>query len=99
MAFVGVAVAFSQGFLQSSPVAGQWRGDALGLAAGIFRGLTTLTIRSTVLSHALGMLTGSGGSASDGHAADLTAGQLPSRVSVQIVDCQRGQCPASYGCS
>ena len=32
--------------------AGQWRGDALGLAAGILWGLTTLTIRSTVLSEA-----------------------------------------------
>jgi drug/metabolite transporter (DMT)-like permease len=52
MAFVGVAVAFSEGFLQSSPVAGQWRGDALGLAAGTLWGLTTLTIRSTVLSEA-----------------------------------------------
>ncbi len=52
MAFVGVAVAFSEGFLQGSPAAGQWRGDALGLAAGIFWGLTTLTIRGTVLSEA-----------------------------------------------
>jgi drug/metabolite transporter (DMT)-like permease len=52
LAFSAVAVAFSEGFRQSSPVAGQWRGDALGLAAGMLWGLTTLTIRSTVLSDA-----------------------------------------------
>ena len=52
MAFGAVALAFSEGFLQSSPAAGQWRGDALGLAAGILWGLTTLTIRATVLSEA-----------------------------------------------
>ncbi|WP_372659034.1 DMT family transporter [Hydrogenophaga sp.] len=52
MAFVAVAVAFSEGFVQSSPVVGQWRGDALGLGAGLLWGLTTLTIRSSVLSDA-----------------------------------------------
>jgi drug/metabolite transporter (DMT)-like permease len=52
LAFTAVAIAFSEGFIHSSPVAGQWRGDALGLAAGILWGLTTLTIRSTVLSDA-----------------------------------------------
>jgi len=52
MAFLAVALAFSEGFWQGSPVAGQWRGDALGLAGGILWGLTTLTIRSTVLSDA-----------------------------------------------
>jgi drug/metabolite transporter (DMT)-like permease len=52
MAFLAVALAFSEGFRQTSPVAGQWRGDALGLAAGILWGLTTLTIRATVLSDA-----------------------------------------------
>lgn len=52
IAFAAVAIAFSEGFLHSSPVAGQWRGDAMGLAAGIFWGLTTLTIRSTRLSDA-----------------------------------------------
>ncbi len=52
MAFAAVALAFSEGFWQNSPVAGQWRGDALGLAAGILWGLTTLTIRGTVLSEA-----------------------------------------------
>jgi drug/metabolite transporter (DMT)-like permease len=52
LAFSAVAIAFSEGFVHSSPVAGQWRGDALGLAAGILWGLTTLTIRSTMLSDA-----------------------------------------------
>jgi drug/metabolite transporter (DMT)-like permease len=52
MAFGAVALAFSEGFVHSSPVAGQWRGDALGLAAGILWGLTTLTIRATVLGEA-----------------------------------------------
>ena len=52
-AFVAVALAFSEGFLHGSPVAaGQWRGDAFGLAAGILWGLTTLTIRATVLAQA-----------------------------------------------
>ena len=52
MAFLAVALAFSEGFWHSSPVTGQWRGDALGLAAGLLWGLTTLTIRGSVLSDA-----------------------------------------------
>ena len=52
IAFAAVAIAFSEGFLHSSPVAGQWKGDAMGLAAGILWGLTTLTIRGTTLSQA-----------------------------------------------
>jgi drug/metabolite transporter (DMT)-like permease len=52
IAFVAVALAFSEGFRQASPVAGQWRGDALGLAAGILWGLTTLTIRATKMAAA-----------------------------------------------
>jgi drug/metabolite transporter (DMT)-like permease len=52
LAFLAVAVAFSEGFLQDSPAMGQWRGDAMGLAAGILWGLTTLTIRATRLSGA-----------------------------------------------
>jgi len=47
LAFAAVGVAFSEGFFHSSPVAGQWRGDAMGLAAGMFWGLTTLAIRTT----------------------------------------------------
>ncbi|MEP7280715.1 MAG: DMT family transporter [Rubrivivax sp.] len=52
MAFLAVAIAFSEGFFVDAPATGQWRGDALGLAAGILWGLTTLTIRSTGLSDA-----------------------------------------------
>ena len=52
IAFVAVATAFSEGFLQGSPVAGQWRGDAMALAAGILWGLTTLTIRASALATA-----------------------------------------------
>lgn len=52
IAFTAVTIAFSEGFLHTSPVAGQWRGDAMGLAAGILWGLTTLTIRSTILASA-----------------------------------------------
>lgn len=52
IAFAAVALAFSEGFMHSSPVAGQWLGDAMALAAGTLWGLTTLTIRSTKLAHA-----------------------------------------------
>ncbi|MGE0099952.1 MAG: DMT family transporter [Hydrogenophaga sp.] len=52
IAFSAVAIAFSEGFLHSSPVAGQWRGDLMGLAAGLLWGLTTLTIRATRLTSA-----------------------------------------------
>ena len=46
IAFAAVAVAFSEGFAgHSSPR--QLRGDALGLAAGVLWGMTTLVIRST----------------------------------------------------
>jgi drug/metabolite transporter (DMT)-like permease len=52
LAFLAVALAFSEGFMHGSPVVGQWRGDAFGLAAGILWGLTTLTIRATILAEA-----------------------------------------------
>jgi len=52
IAFVAVALAFSEGFTHSSPVAGQWRGDAMALAAGVLWGLTTLTIRASRLATA-----------------------------------------------
>ncbi len=52
IAFAAVALAFSEGFMHSSPVAGQWLGDAMALAAGTLWGLTTLTIRATKLSGA-----------------------------------------------
>jgi len=51
-AFAGVAWAFSEGF--SRPAAGphQWLGDALGVAAGILWGATTLAIRGSRLAAA-----------------------------------------------
>jgi len=52
IAFVAVALAFSEGFLHASPVAGQWRGDAMGLAAGLLWGLTTLTLRASRMATA-----------------------------------------------
>ena len=52
VAFSAVAVAFSEGFMHSSPVAGQWMGDAMGLAAGMLWGLTTLAIRTTKIATA-----------------------------------------------
>lgn len=52
LAFTAVAIAFSEGFLHHSPVAGQWKGDAMGLAAGLLWGLTTLTIRASRLATA-----------------------------------------------
>lgn len=51
IAFAAVALAFSEGFTgRSTPR--QLRGDALGLAAGILWGLTTLVIRSSRLATA-----------------------------------------------
>jgi drug/metabolite transporter (DMT)-like permease len=47
VAFVAVAVAFSEGFAHTTPR--QLRGDALALAAGTLWGLTTLVIRSSRL--------------------------------------------------
>ena len=52
IAFAAVAVAFSEGFTGAASALGQWRGDALGLAAGLLWGLTTLTIRASRLSSA-----------------------------------------------
>jgi len=52
LAFTAVAVAFGEGFLHHFPVAGQWQGDAMGLAAGMLWGLTTLTIRASRLATA-----------------------------------------------
>ena len=51
IAFIAVAVAFSEGFAGGT-TARQLRGDALGLAAGVLWGLTTLVIRSSVLATA-----------------------------------------------
>jgi drug/metabolite transporter (DMT)-like permease len=51
IAFVAVAVAFSEGFT-GSVTPRQLRGDALALAAGVLWGLTTLVIRSSALATA-----------------------------------------------
>lgn len=52
VAFAGVALAFAEGF--QAPAAGdrQWIGDALGIAAAVLWGATTLAIRSTRLASA-----------------------------------------------
>ncbi|HKB55358.1 MAG TPA: DMT family transporter [Ramlibacter sp.] len=51
IAFAAVAFAFSDGF-RGATTSRQLRGDALGLAAGILWGLTTLVIRASSLSTA-----------------------------------------------
>ncbi|ROZ66745.1 DMT family transporter [Ramlibacter sp. WS9] len=51
IAFVAVAVAFSEGFAGGS-TARQLRGDALALAAGVLWGLTTLVIRASAMATA-----------------------------------------------
>jgi drug/metabolite transporter (DMT)-like permease len=57
VAFAGVALAYAEGFAGAAgaPPAGphQWLGDALGLAAALLWGLTTLAIRATRLATAL----------------------------------------------
>lgn len=51
IAFVAVAVAFSEGFT-GARLPNQLRGDALALAAGVLWGLTTLVIRASALATA-----------------------------------------------
>ena len=46
IAFSAVGIAFSEAFLHGS-APGQWKGDTMGLAAGMFWGLTTIAIRTT----------------------------------------------------
>ena len=46
IAFSAVGIAFGEAFTHAS-VPDQWKGDAMGLAAGMFWGLTTIAIRST----------------------------------------------------
>jgi drug/metabolite transporter (DMT)-like permease len=48
-AFAAVVFALREGFLGSGTAA-TWHGDLLGLAAGAFWGLTTVTIRATALA-------------------------------------------------
>ena len=52
LAFAAVALAFSEGFTHAAALPGQWRGDALALAAGTLWGLTTLVIRSSKMATA-----------------------------------------------
>ncbi len=49
VAFSAVGIAFSEAFLHGS-APGQWKGDAMGLAAGMFWGLTTIAIRTTKIA-------------------------------------------------
>jgi drug/metabolite transporter (DMT)-like permease len=49
MAFTAVVIAFADGLGGASPPR-QWQGDLLGLAGGMFWGLTTVYIRSSVLA-------------------------------------------------
>ena len=52
-AFAGVAWAFAEGFAPSASAGPrQWLGDALGVAAALFWGATTLVIRATALANA-----------------------------------------------
>jgi drug/metabolite transporter (DMT)-like permease len=51
IAFIAVAVAFSEGF-SGATTTRQLRGDALALAAGVLWGLTTLVIRASAMSTA-----------------------------------------------
>ncbi|MFL6663323.1 MAG: DMT family transporter [Rhizobacter sp.] len=51
-AFAGVAWAFAEGFTRPAVGAQQWIGDALGVAAGVLWGATTLAIRATRLGSA-----------------------------------------------
>jgi len=52
VAFGGVTWAFAEGFSHPAAGAHQWWGDALGVAAGLLWGMTTLAIRGTRLSTA-----------------------------------------------
>ena len=52
LAFAGVAWAFAEGFSQPHAGANQWIGDALGMAAGVLWGATTLAVRATKLGQA-----------------------------------------------
>lgn len=51
-AFAGVAWAFAEGFEHDTVAPRQWIGDALGVAAAVLWGATTLVIRASRLSHA-----------------------------------------------
>jgi drug/metabolite transporter (DMT)-like permease len=53
LAFAGVVWAFAEGFTESAAGPRQWLGDALGIAAAVLWGLTTLTLRASRLASAL----------------------------------------------
>jgi drug/metabolite transporter (DMT)-like permease len=53
LAFCGVALAFAEGFTRPAVGPQQWLGDALGLAAAVLWGLTTLVLRGSRLTRAL----------------------------------------------
>ena len=53
LAFSGVVWAFAEGFVASSAAPLQWLGDALGIAAAVLWGLTTLVLRASRLASAL----------------------------------------------
>ena len=52
IAFAGVAWAFAEGFTRPAAGDRQWLGDALGVAAAVLWGATTLVIRGTALGQA-----------------------------------------------
>ncbi len=53
LAFGGVVWAFAEGFVASGAAPLQWLGDALGIAAAVLWGLTTLLLRASRLASAL----------------------------------------------
>jgi drug/metabolite transporter (DMT)-like permease len=53
LAFAGVVWAFAEGFVAPAVGPRQWMGDALGIAAAVLWGLTTLVLRGSRLSNAL----------------------------------------------
>ncbi|WP_298833627.1 DMT family transporter [uncultured Piscinibacter sp.] len=52
LAFAGVSWAFAEGFTRPAAGPRQWLGDALGVAAGVLWGATTLAIRGSKLAAA-----------------------------------------------
>ena len=52
VAFCGVMWAFAEGFTPAAAGDRQWLGDAMGIAAALLWGLTTLSLRATRLSQA-----------------------------------------------
>lgn len=54
LAFTAVAWAFAESFVSHNAPPKQWLGDALGVLAALFWGCTTLSIRATRLSNAIG---------------------------------------------